>query len=210
MTELSSDLHNVSESLKKNNYCLLSLNSYQESRELCCTIGEIIYENDISPNLRSRSLSNSFKALDFHTDHHIADYIGIFCIEQSDIGGETVLVDSYEVLKMLTENERECLKGINLYEHKIFEDDNETHSMLMEINGVYKIYYSYWLMKNEMDVVQKEVFEKFRAMTHTAKQIRFKLKPNELLIFDNRRLLHSRTEIGKGEKRLLKRVWVKI
>lgn len=194
--------------LERDSYTIFSVGSYSEAKNICLQIGNIIHENDITPNVKSRSLSNSYKALDFHTDHHRANIIGIYCIKQSTFGGETKLIDSYDVLNNFNEEELSILKTIYLYEHKIFSNDPDKYPLLEMVNNKYNIYYSYWLEKGGLDQIQKVVFDKFKELTHTVNSIKFKLNENDLLLFDNRRMLHSRTEIKVGEERLLKRIWL--
>ena len=55
---------------------------------------------------------------------------------------------------------------------------------------------------------QQNILKKFKELTHSIKPIELKLKPKELLLFYNRKILHSRTEIREGEDRLLKRIWI--
>lgn len=117
----------ILENLNIFGYDIINIHSYEDAKNICIKIGNIIYENDISPNLLSKSLSNSYKALDFHTDHHQAEWIGIYCIQQSKTGGETKLIDSYQIINLFTKDEIEILKTIYLFEHRVFKDDPEEH-----------------------------------------------------------------------------------
>lgn len=196
------------EDLQADNFCILKVETYEEVRRICSNLGKIIHEQEVTPKLKSKSLSNSYKALDFHTDHHRAVIVGLFCIKQAIYGGNTRLIDSYEVLNYFSKKEIEILKSIYLYEHRIFENDSDKFPLLEGNNNEYKVYYSYWLAKNSLNEQQYELFNKFKEVTQTIPQIKLKLKPNELLLFYNRRILHSRTEIRIGEERLLKRIWI--
>jgi len=206
---MKSDIHHL-EILNKNNYVVFQVKSYKEAKSICMNIGNIIHENDIIPNARSKSLTNSYKALDFHTDHHRANIIGIYCLKPSSVGGETIIIDSYDVLSHFNKDELSLLQTIYLYEHKIFENDPENYPLLEYIDNNYRIYYSYWLEKGGLSNKQQEVFNKFKKLTHTVKYIKFKLNANDFLLFDNRRMMHSRTEIKSGEERLLKRIWIEL
>lgn len=194
--------------LATNQFCIINSVSYDDAKDICLQLGNVIHENDVITQTNSRSLTNSYKALDFHTDHHRAIFIGLYCVKQSMVGGETKLINLTEILKFLSQEEIEILQNTYLHEHKIFENDPEDFPILEERDGEFNVYYSYWLAKENITEKQQNILKKFKELTHSIKPIELKLKPKELLLFYNRKILHSRTEIKEGEDRLLKRIWI--
>ena len=57
-------------------------------------LGEVLFVTNVTVK-PGKALVTSDRALDFHTDHHRADLICWYCIEQTDQGGETLLLDCY-------------------------------------------------------------------------------------------------------------------
>ena len=65
--------------------------------EIVQDLGVIIQRTDVKADKTSKALVTSDKALDLHTDHHKADFIAWHCIEQSEIGGESIILDGLEI-----------------------------------------------------------------------------------------------------------------
>lgn len=204
----TSCISDICESVAKTGHTLVTDVSHDESAALIKGLGNVLWVTDVTVKLGSRPLVTSDKALDFHTDHHKADLICWHCLEQADEGGETILLDAYELLRNLTSEQLYHLRELNLFEHKIFTDDPEYFPFLSARFGRAKVYYSFWLLKDNVTNEQKTAFNTFRRLTEEFEPIRYKLKPNDLLVIDNGRMLHGRTAIGGNKKRLLKRYWI--
>jgi alpha-ketoglutarate-dependent taurine dioxygenase len=172
-------------------------------------LGEVIFVTDVKVNPESRALVTSEKGLDFHTDHHKANYIAWYCIEQTDEGGESILQDANKVFELLTEEEQAELRKVRLFEHKVFEDDEDTYPFVIEESGKREFYYSFWLAKENISEYQKELIRKYQKLTNETEYTKIKLHPTDILIIDNHRILHGRTAIAGSKNRFLKRLWIK-
>lgn len=173
-------------------------------------LGEVIFTTDVKVKPESRALVTSEKELDFHTDHHRANLIAWYCIEQTDEGGETILQDANKIFELLGREEQEELRMVRLFEHKIFEDDEDSYPFVTEENGRRAFYYSFWLVKDNISQQQKEIIRKYQNLTRETEYLKLKLNPTDILIIDNHRILHGRTAIAGNKKRFLKRLWIKI
>lgn len=173
-------------------------------------LGEVIFTTDVKVRPESRALVTSEKELDFHTDHHRANLIAWYCIEQTDEGGETILQNANKIFELLSREEQEELKMVRLFEHKIFEDDEDSYPFVTEENGRRAFYYSFWLMKDSVSQKQKEIMRKYQNLTRETEYLKLKLNPTDILIIDNHRILHGRTAITGNRKRFLKRLWIKL
>ena len=171
-------------------------------------LGYIIMENDVSLDKNSRSLVRSTKSLPPHTDHHLAHYILWHCYRQDSDGGHSIVVDGLQIFQEMNEKEKSLLKGIDLMEHCVFKDDLQHHPMITENENGLRIYYSFWMVDDNLSREQKEAFQSFNTRVREAKPIKFKLNPNECLIVDNGRILHGRTSLSADSNRLLKRYWI--
>jgi hypothetical protein len=172
-------------------------------------LGEIIFVTDVKVNMESRALVTSEKGLDFHTDHHKANFIAWYCIEQTDKGGESILQDANKVFELLSADEQEELRRVRLFEHKVFEDDEDSYPFLVESNNRREFYYSFWLAKEKISERQKDIINKYQKLINDTEYIKFKMRPTDILIIDNHRILHGRTAIEGSKNRFLKRFWIK-
>ena len=179
--------------------------SEEELDSILNQLGVVINETDVIANSESKSLVTSDKYLDFHTDNHMAKYIVWQCHQPAIEGGYSMLCDAESVYSKLTEEEKMQLSKIHVFEHKLFPENRNSNPIVRETNGKRRFYYSFWLAREKYR--ELEVFKKWRDLIQNAEHIKMKLAKSDLLIIDNHRIFHGRTEI-KGD-RFLKRYWLK-
>jgi alpha-ketoglutarate-dependent taurine dioxygenase len=172
-------------------------------------LGEIIFVTDVKVNPESSALVTSEKGLDFHTDHHKAKFIAWYCIEQTDNGGESILQEANKVFELLSSEEQEEIEKVRLFEHKVFEGDQDTYPFVIENNGKRSFYYSFWLAKEGISELHKKIIRKYQKLTNETEYVKIKMHPTDILIIDNHRILHGRTAIKGSKNRFLKRFWIK-
>ena len=177
-------------------------------QDLIRRLGFIIMENDVSIDKKSRSLVRSSKPLPPHTDHHLAHYILWHCHRQDSEGGYSIIIDGLQIFQEMDSEQKELLKSIDLMEHCVFKDDLQHHPMIQKTEGGLRIYYSFWMVDNNLSREQKEAFEVFNTRVRDADPIKFRLEPEECLIIDNGRVLHGRSSMSPDSDRLLKRYWI--
>ncbi|USE39516.1 TauD/TfdA family dioxygenase [Endozoicomonas sp. SCSIO W0465] len=194
--------------LQENGYCIIRGSTIQELQKFASDLGQIVYTTEVQVNINSRALVTSDRELKLHTDHHAVNYIAWYCHKQSTAGGESVLLDTNLILPKLSNHDVQALRGIHAYEHKVFDDDAEQHPILSksESNDL-EVYYSYWLM-DDKDRVNIH-FQKLKELIEESKPLKFRLEANDVLILNNKRVLHGRTEIQGDKDRHLTRYWIK-
>lgn len=205
MKEIISVLH---KKIREYGYAYQKSLPETELKHVLDSFGSVIQITDVTVKSTSRALVTSAKALDFHTDHHKADFVAWHCVEQTDEGGESILVDAVKVFSEMTDEDKSQLAKIHLHEHKIFEDDKDSWPLVELENGQPKFYYSFWLLKEKMNLAERAAGQRFQQLIQQTVPIKIKLQPSDFLIVDNRRILHGRTEIKGNQKRLLKRFWI--
>jgi len=178
-----------------------------EAEAIIQGLGIVLLVTDVTVR-PGKALVTSDQALDYHTDHHRADFICWHCIEQTDQGGETMLLDSYQLLAGLPPATAAKLRQIQLHEHKVFNGDQERFPLLSKRFDRDKLYYSFWMLKGGVQQELKAAFMEFKRLTEEASPIRFKLQPGDFLIIDNGRMLHGRTAIQGHKPRHLRRFWI--
>lgn len=177
-------------------------------RDILRQLGTVIHTTDVKVKPDSRALVTSARALDFHTDHYKAKWVAWYCIEQTDDGGESILVDAERAYARLSRGEKLSLAKIKLFEHKIFDDDEESRPLVSRRDGKRAFYYSFWLAKKELPKSQRAALDAFRAAIEREEPFAVKLQPGDILIVDNRRILHGRRIIRGSQNRFLKRFWL--
>lgn len=205
---VESNAENPLDFIDSDGYLLLGGVSPDQAERILASLGRTLFVTNVTVRA-GRALVTSDKALDLHTDHHRADLIAWHCIEQTDRGGETILLDSYNIVDQMAPNDVTALRQVNLQEHKVFEEDSGQFPMLSERFGRRKIYYSSWMQPGRVDAAARASLEQFRRLVGgAATPVRMKLMPGDLLLIDNGRLLHGRTAIEGNKRRLLKRYWI--
>lgn len=193
--------------LKDFGFVHLTDQTEEQLNDLLSSLGKVIFTTDVVIKPESKGMVTSSRGLDFHTDHHKAKYIVWYCHKQTDMGGDSILIDAENIYQALSEKVRQQLKTIELFEHKIFPDDKESYPLVSEDeNGNRKFYYSFWLVKNE-DKNNPTMLEFQKAIKET-KPIRMNLKKGDILVVDNHRVFHGRTPIEGSKDRFLKRYWL--
>ena len=179
--------------------------SEETLKKIFTSLGDIILTTDVVVKPDSKALVTSERGLDFHTDHHKAKYIAWHCIKQTDKGGETILIDAEKVYQRLSEQHKKELESIELFEHKVFEDDPDKIP-LVNNKGRRKFYYSFWLVNKEQK--ENSALKEFQRIIKEAELFKFHLQPNDVLLIDNHRIFHGRTAIEGSKDRFLKRFWL--
>lgn len=160
---------------------------------------------------RPNADSNAYTALNLpaHTDLATREYAPglqmLFAIENSATGGESLLTDGFAVARHLKDNDPETYAALTstIVEFKNIAVDTDyrwqSPLIVTDNNGdVVEVRWTDWLrapMRQEPEVVDtfyKALRIADSLMNDKAFQIEVKLKPGELLCFDNRRILHGR------------------
>ena len=181
--------------------------SAKQANILAQQIGSIIHTTEVVIR-DSPGMLTSRKGLGFHTDHHKADWVMWYCHKQTSEGGESILVDGVQAFNNLSANDKKVLETVRLYEHRIFEDEQESHPFITETSSQKKkIYYSFW----EREPVSDRARCALNAFAHNLNQShhhKLTLDPGDILIIDNSNILHARTPITGTHDRHLTRHWI--
>lgn len=206
MTVIHTNNDILIERLVKVGWAHLANQTEEQLNDITDSLGEIIFTTDVVVKPKSKSMVTSAGGLSFHSDHPKAKYIVWFCYKQTDNGGNTILVDADKAFQKLSVEEQKELGQINCFEHKIFTDDLQFYPLVQSYNGERKFYFSYWLVK-EKDK-QNPSLQHFQELLNNSEFVQLRLKPNDILIVDNHRIFHGRTEIIGSQDRHLRRYWI--
>lgn len=167
-----------------------------------------IYIEEVRVTRDSRALVKSKDGISWHTDHHRADLIVWYGRSPAEAGGETLVVDGLAAFRKLPAHHRAALRHVELLEHSVFEGDADRHPMITGEGEHTALYYSLWLADDDMPAGQAAAFRAFGDAVETAQHHRFSLQRGDILVVDNRRMLHARTPIRGHAVRHLRRYWL--
>jgi len=177
----------------------------EEARSKAAELGSVLLETQVTPKPESRALVTSNRPLGPHTDHHAARHIVWYCKEQSETGGETLLIDAWKIIETMPKGLVDQLYDTLLKEHAVFEGDLDYHRMLeRREGGGWNVYYSFWLAEDK----ENAAFQAFSRALSAVPRIEFRMAPGDFLVIDNRRMLHGRKAIPSNDKRHLIRLWL--
>jgi hypothetical protein len=199
--------------------------SFEDYEAVASLIGKIILRSDVQIDLnrdlllgqaRTIERPNIYRAgsVEFHSDPQ-ADLVSWYCVEQDEIDGALLLLDTSGVGEHFSAAELAILNQVNL---KSFTRDSDTSMeqytlapLLTHRDGRYRVFYVPWLICGPDTIESRAALEKFRNyLSHkeATQLVRLRLKQNECIFVDNHRMLHGRDAIAEGSKRHLLRFYL--
>lgn len=154
-----------------------------------------------------RALITSDRAIDFHTDHHRAELIAWRCLVQTTRGGHTRLADAQSAFASLAPQQRRRLESVRLFEHSVFPGDAATHPVVEYRAERPRFYCSFWF-EAPSDPEDAAALSALRAAIKRHVVADLRLASGDVLLIDNRRVLHARTAITGSRNRHLVRHWL--
>jgi hypothetical protein len=194
--------------LEINGYCVIKDGGLSAINLVSQALGEIIQQKDISIEDEPKKWVNSSKEMPFHTDHSSADFVAWHCIEQTDIGGESLLSDISVAFSLLSDLQKELLKKIQIKNVQLFDGDLEFHPLINIKDEHVEFYFVPWLVQDDIcDDTQnalKEIESTLQSMA-----IKILLAKGDVLVINNKKLVHGRDALLGSPNRFLKRYWIK-
>ena len=171
---------------------------------------------EVNPN----NLAFTNLGLGSHTDNPYRDPVPtvqlLHCLESSTEGGESILVDGFKAASILREESEESFLSLaNTWINYRFSDSKtelRSRVPMIELNDkkeVIKVRYNNRSI-DTINVPQDKMRSFYKAYRHWSEvierdelKIQFKLSEGDLMLFDNTRVMHARTEFSKSGKRHL-------
>ena len=169
----------------------------------------------------------------YHTDSphwtNVPDLVGLLCVNQAKNGGISNFVSTYTIHNEIFKKENGKLKA--LYEKFYFDKrgefkTNESKTIFEPIfifkdNKLHCRYLKNYIISGHeianapLSTSQKESIDLLEKITQVPENIlSYDLQTNDMIFFDNHRMLHGRTEFEDYEeeekKRRLLRTWIKM
>lgn len=158
---------------------------------------------------------NSNVAQPVHTDEGHATlfprYAALYCATEASEGGDSIIVSFKHLYSDLVKNyggDVDLLFANDAITVENYQGMKQKPVLIKLNNGDIGISYSPVLQKMRCSERVFEMFDYIAKYIHNAEnQIRFKLKSEQVLLFDNCRVLHGRTSFAMNDPRLLYRYW---
>ena len=168
----------------------------------------------------------------YHTDspqwEKVPDFIGMCCINPAKKGGESKFVSAYSIHNKMLKEHKQFLEM--LYQQFHFDKRGEFESK--ESPTVFEPIFTYnnnqlkcrylrdyindgqMIQKTPLSKEQNEALDIFDKIIHDENLVvSYKLRQNEMVFFNNNRVMHGRTSFedfeGIENKRLMIRTWIK-
>lgn len=175
-------------------------------------LGEVVGRERITLHVTGRNL-HSTDAISFHTDSAIADLVAWYCVRQDPAGGATSFLDLGAMGQVLDPDDFE---GLRLVRHKC---PSQRRSRLVDVPLLLdegtaarpRFFFTPWLIDPQLG---PEALAAYRAFVealaeHEEEWVEHvRLEPGEVVVIDNRRILHARSELPAQSPRLLERAWI--
>lgn len=175
-------------------------------------LGEIVGREDITLHVTGRNL-HSTRAISFHTDSPIADLVAWYCVRQDPVGGATSFLDLGAMGQLLDPATFEALRQV------IHRCPSQRRVRLVDVPLLLdegdaarpRFFFTPWLLGPELGpeaVAAYRAFVEAIADHEDEWSVDVRLEPGEVVVIDNRRMLHARSELSAESPRLLERAWI--
>lgn len=159
----------------------------------------------------SRYIANTEGEMSLHTDNvylpEPCKLVAMYCVQQASYGGESMLLDSYKVISDIPEGLARHLRtpvwgwGMPKSDSQMLE----RHPVLVGKS------IRWWRQGLRVSDYMMDIANEFDSLLHSSEHIEeLLLKPGDLIVIDNSRVLHGRRafEEDDGRRRLIRaRIW---
>jgi hypothetical protein len=175
-------------------------------------IGQVILKTDIKIKSDATAMVQTAEPLEWHQDSPEAKWIAWLCLNPGKpLIEPTEIFDSRNLFNLLSPAEIEILTKIKTTIRTSDNCENETAVVSRSSNGEMILYFCPWLINDKLDNFQKQTIEKLKRLLHLNDGLKnqFFWKQNDLLIIENRRMLHRRPLLDPKSERFLMRNWIR-
>jgi hypothetical protein len=170
-------------------------------RAIAGSLGPIVHETSVRVNPARRSYLAGEAAVPFHTDHPDVRYIAWLCVAQDPADGTSRFVDGLEAARGLPGLSRvrvQCppLEGLQV-----------DHERPLLTSNPDQVFFAPWLRTQGDPAALADLLE-FRLRLDSAATHEVQLVPRDVVVIDNRRMLHGRRPLSMGSPRHLHRLWI--
>jgi hypothetical protein len=173
--------------------------------ELARALGDIIDDTQVRVVPGKRTYLARPDPIPFHTDYPAADLIAWHCEAQDPVDGASLLLDARPLLEDVGARAVAALREVRLPAMIRLGDPASPTPIVSED----RVFYAPWL--EPLASTQDTAIRAFRRSlaAHEATAVSIRLRPGQVLIADNRRVLHARGRLQPQSVRRLRRFWIR-
>lgn len=215
--------------LRRDGYCVVDLIMLDNLRESWPQGSWIKWlESFLAPLMRGKDVYTAIEAVPepthyfnsnyaqpLHTDEGHAliypNYVLLHCIKQAEVGGDSIIVQFTPLYNEMSEMFGDKINF--LFDDKALKIYTQSGTIEKPLllnfgdQGV-GVTFSPNLHKMTCSEVVFQMYDYIARYIHTKKnQVRFNLKPGQLLFLDNTKVFHGRTAFPRASERILYRYW---
>lgn len=211
MTDLSPlSLSSLDSALDRHGFVLLRDLAESDFLALAASLGDVLDDTPVRVIPGRRTYLSSPGAIPFHTDYPTADRIAWFCAHQDERDGASLLLDGWSLLDDLSSEVRRELRTLELPAMVRLGDPPRMTPTLEGPDDAPRLFFAPWLAPLDPTDAQRSALRDLHlaveASSHVA--LRIRLAPGDVLIANNRRMLHGRAALAPRSTRALRRLWI--
>lgn len=213
--------------LIRNGFAVTNAGTLEEYKELCGQLGAVRQYADVRIDTSKKEYKYSSARIPFHTDNPDMKFIGFYCVESEDDGGDNLLLDARPLLDRMSAGERDALRSFEMRlpngcaRRPLLMGDSKPHIFYLPFFWVKFIeddFSEIPLLKESRTGPGSDVsflrasMLKFHTMVEDCfseqRYINTSLKRGEALFLDNTYMLHGRQAIPPNSPRHLVRILI--
>jgi hypothetical protein len=201
--------------------------SMEHYEQIAGRLGTIVLRSDVKVDLdRARNQEQvrhiqgrggiySPSPLHLHTDPN-ADLVSWYCVEQDEVGGPMLMLDTGNLEEHFALRELEILSRIDLWSpSRKSETEPEELTpvpLLSKKNGRYKLFYAPWLLRDSYDNEATSALNNFVSYINELEEkqlLSLPIRKQDTIFIDNGRMLHGRGALPETSRRHLVRLYLR-
>ncbi len=199
------DVAGVGGSVEATGFARVRLDA-DDAVRLVRALGEVLLETEVQLNPSASTWLAQPDAIPAHTDHPDVDWIVWRCERQDPVDGAQRLVDTAAILAALGDS-ADTLRQVMLGVPALLELRPSARRAMLGDGGVY---WSPWQDVQALSAEADEALGLWKMLLDAGVGSTWvRLNPGEVLVVDNRRVLHGRSSLARGSVRRLHRWWVR-
>lgn len=196
--------------LRKHGYAVIPCGNLATAQQAVARLGRVVLETDVRLRPGARTYLASPEAIPFHNDHPAVTLIAWLCVSQDAHDGASELVDLAQEFAALPAHTRRLLSSVELKCPALDSTVPDSRYPLYSRSSG-QLFWAPWLLPDDVEAETRAALDMLaKRIDSPESKFAIRLQPSELLVVDNRRMLHGRGRLKMGSNRFLKRFWIAI
>jgi len=202
----------VTENIRFNDHFLVHRvgTSRESGLSYAKTLGDIVNTTEVRLRRDVDTYLCGHELILQHTDHPDVDLIVWHCHVNDTMGGMQILTDGWQAYLRLTSRQQNNLCQIALKCPRLHSRLHDCYRPLID-PATTQVFFAPWLLPDKLSSGQRDAVDAFVRISQYCKEVRHEifLEPGEVLMVNNRRMLHGRAALPPSSNRWLTRYWVR-